>query len=65
MVNVYNRKGELIYREPPYTEEEEMELYKAMSYAGGGATILHGSPDASPPSPPKAPQPQAGKPRRS
>jgi hypothetical protein len=63
MVRRVSKQGG-IWHEPPYTEEESFELYRAMSYQGGGATILHGSltsPTSMPPSPPKAPLPPAKK----
>jgi hypothetical protein len=44
----------------PYTEEEELELYRLMMYKPG-ATFLHGArppADATPPSPPAGPTPQ-------
>jgi len=61
MVKVYNAKGKHIFSEPPYTDEEEMAFYHAVSYRGGGATILHGSVPAPQP-PPPAPPPPAVKP---
>jgi hypothetical protein len=63
MVKVYY-KGRHVCDEPPYTEEEEMALYKAAS-ARGGLTILHGSPGAASQPLPKVPPPPAGKPPRS
>jgi hypothetical protein len=56
-------KGRVVGREPPYTEEEEFELYKAMSYKNG-AVIVRGSPRGSgisPASPPSAPTPPEAK----
>lgn len=45
------------YHEPPYTEEEEFELYRMMDLKEG-ATILRGSPPAATPAPPrKSPHP--------
>ena len=62
MVAVYY-KGEIAFHEPPYTEEEEFELYKAASYKDG-AVIVRGSPrgsGTSPASPPSAPKPPEAK----
>jgi hypothetical protein len=42
-----------LYREPPYTEEEELELYRAM--ASGPFTVVH----RAAPSPPQKSQPQS------
>jgi hypothetical protein len=64
MVKVYY-KGRHVGDEPPYTEEEELELYRMASYQGGGATILHGPRAAMPPRPPEVPPPPAKKSRRS
>jgi hypothetical protein len=63
MVRVRAENGSY-YHEPPYTDAEEMALYKAAS-ARGGLTILHGPPAASPQPLPSAPQQPARKPRRS
>jgi hypothetical protein len=67
MVAVYYQ-GRIVAHEPPYTDEESMEIYAAASYAGGGATILHGStppgqtpPVASPQRAPEAPPQTAAK----
>jgi hypothetical protein len=56
-------KGRVVGHEPPYTEEEEFEFYKAVSYKNG-AVIVRGSPrgsGTSPASPPSAPKPPAEK----
>ena len=57
-------KGRVVCREPPFTEEEEFELYKAASYKDG-AVIVRGSPRGSaataPASPPSAPTPPEAK----
>jgi hypothetical protein len=54
------------WHEPPYTEEEALEIYAGVS-AKGGVTMLHGSspPGAQPQPQPEAPPPPARKPRRS
>lgn len=36
------------YHEPPYTEEEEMAMYKAFAGGPEGFTILHGRRPAAP-----------------
>lgn len=52
------------WHEPPYTEEEALEIYAGVS-ARGGLTILHGPRPGVPPQlPPKAPPPPATKPNR-
>jgi hypothetical protein len=68
MVAVYyegpdeTRKGKIVGHEPPYTEEEEHELYRLATYKPG-ATFLHGPrpPAVEPPSPPAAPIPPVEK----
>lgn len=40
MVNVYNPDGTVSYREPPYTEEEEAELWELLSHPP--IAIAHG-----------------------
>jgi hypothetical protein len=57
MVRIISPEGG-IWDEPPYTEEEELALYKAMS-CEGGTTILHGArpPVAEPPLPSAKPTP--------
>ena len=50
------------YHEPPYTEEEELELYARINH--GPFTFLHGQPPSEAPStlpPHKLPQRPAGK----
>jgi hypothetical protein len=55
MVRMVSDEGG-IWHEPPYTEEEEMELYRLATYKPG-ATFLHGPrpPGEEPPSPPAEP----------
>jgi hypothetical protein len=50
MVDVRDKTGKLLYREPPYTEEEELELYRQFD---GPMTILHGPRPSVPQSPPE------------
>jgi len=57
MVDVRNKAGKVIYREPPYTELEETELARQMAGIApdgtcAGFTVLHRAPpDAPPPAP--------------
>lgn len=57
MVRKINEDG-YVYHEPPYTEAEQMEMYRAMSLRPG-ATITR--PNGQP-APQAAPKPQAARP---
>ncbi len=66
MVDIRDENGKLIYREPPYTELEEIELYRQMAGIAedgtcAGFTVLHRAPPAAPPAsqqtvPPPSPE---------
>lgn len=60
MVKVYDKHGDHVMNEPPYTEAEERELYRRMG--GGPRAILHGQ-GAAPSR--QSPPVQEEKPRRS
>jgi hypothetical protein len=51
MVTIYDKDGKPLYRQPPYTWEEEQALYKGMS--AGPVTVLrtHRPGDPLPPEP--------------
>lgn len=44
MVAVRNEKGVVTCYEPPYTEDEELEIYRAICGDGKGFRIVHSSP---------------------
>ena len=60
MVKVYDKNGKHVMNEPPYTEAEEMDLYRRVG--GGPVAILH-APKAA--ASPQSPPPPNVKPRRS
>lgn len=56
MVAVRDKQGNVLFHEPPYTEEEQAEMYRRMDGVTAFTRPVPAAPDPSKPSRPEEPQ---------